>query len=493
MSRPPIHIPLTLFLIALVPRLSLALAYLHAPIGLDDMFQYDMLARSLATGNGYRWYARADAARMLPYLKREYGLTLSLEQFPPNGLRTTFRAPGYPFFLAALYALFAPEHRLAAARLVQTLLGAMLAPGTALLSLRLGHSRRAAFVAGGLVALYPILWMYPLGLASENLFLPLVLLSLILLLHASRTPRLAAAIAAGLSLGASTLTRGALALFLPAAALWLALGPTPEPSQTKASRRLRAARVAALTAAASIVILPWMLRNSLILGRPAFVETSIGYNLFVGYHPLSDGTFQTQAAVLPLSILDDGDRDRWTTSQAALFIRLDLLGALSRLPRRLAAFWGLEDRELTYFYANNYFGPIRQPWLALCYLVLVGPLIGLGLSAPWGMVLAPDRRGLALSLMLIGTAMLAYVPILAEPRYHLPLIPVLAAYAAATWTTPHAVRQLYERMHRRDPAAVCAATFVALLIVLWAWDFALDWDRLSAVMAPGGHRLGLAY
>ncbi len=493
MGRPPMRIHLTLFLIALVPRLSLALAYLHAPIGLDDMFQYDMLARSLAAGNGYRWYARADAARMLPYLKREYGLALSLEQFPEDGLRTTFRAPGYPFFLAALYALFPPGHRLAAARLAQTLLGAILAPGTALFSLRLGHSRRAAFVAGGLVALYPILWMYPLGLASENLFLPLVLLSLILLLHASHSPRLAAAIAAGLSLGASTLTRGALVLFLPAAALWLALAPTPEPSQTKPSRRLRAARVAALTTAASIVLLPWMLRNSLILGRPAFVETSMGYNLFVGYHPLSDGTFQTQAAVLPLSILDDGDRDRWTTAQAALFIRQDPLGALARLPRRLAAFWGLEDRELTYFYANNYFGPIRQPWLTLLYLVLVGPLIALGLSAPWGMALAPDRRSLTLSLMLIGTAMLAYVPILAEPRFHLPLIPVLTAYAAIAWTTPGAFRQMCQRLWHRDPAALWAACAVALLLVLWAWDFAIDSETLRAVMSPGGNLLRLSY
>jgi hypothetical protein len=29
-------------------------------IGLDDMFQYDMLARSLVAGNGFRWYAQED-------------------------------------------------------------------------------------------------------------------------------------------------------------------------------------------------------------------------------------------------------------------------------------------------------------------------------------------------------------------------------------------------------------------------------------------------
>ncbi len=51
--------PLALFVAALVPRLALVLA-LRVPIGLDDMFQYDMLARSLAAGHGYRWYGQAD-------------------------------------------------------------------------------------------------------------------------------------------------------------------------------------------------------------------------------------------------------------------------------------------------------------------------------------------------------------------------------------------------------------------------------------------------
>ena len=57
---------LALLLLALLPRLVLGLMFLNLPLGLDDMFQYDMLARSLAGGEGYRWYGRADAERMLP-------------------------------------------------------------------------------------------------------------------------------------------------------------------------------------------------------------------------------------------------------------------------------------------------------------------------------------------------------------------------------------------------------------------------------------------
>ena len=35
-------------------------------IGLDDMFQYDMLARSLSTGHGFRWYAQDDLKLIAP-------------------------------------------------------------------------------------------------------------------------------------------------------------------------------------------------------------------------------------------------------------------------------------------------------------------------------------------------------------------------------------------------------------------------------------------
>ncbi|MBI1856430.1 MAG: hypothetical protein HYR93_11295, partial [Chloroflexi bacterium] len=52
------------------------------------MFQYDMLARSLASGNGFRWYAPADLARIAPYLR----LDIAALALDPRGMLTTFRA-----------------------------------------------------------------------------------------------------------------------------------------------------------------------------------------------------------------------------------------------------------------------------------------------------------------------------------------------------------------------------------------------------------------
>ena len=53
---------LVILLLALVLRLIPVIATREMRIGLDDMFQYDMLARSLAAGDGFRWYAEDDLA-----------------------------------------------------------------------------------------------------------------------------------------------------------------------------------------------------------------------------------------------------------------------------------------------------------------------------------------------------------------------------------------------------------------------------------------------
>ena len=466
-----------LFLLAALPRLTLALIYIDLPIGLDDMFQYDMLARSIASGNGYRWYARADVAALRPYLDEWYRIDLPTSEVPLDGYRTTFRAPGYPLFLAGIYALAPVGDRLAAARLVQVLLGALLAPLTALLAARILPPSRAPFFAGTAVAFYPILWMYPIGLGSENLFLPLCLGSGLALLHAARSARAGPAAAAGLFMGAAALTRGGFALTLPLVLIWLA-------------RRVGLRRAALATIVAAGVFLPWSIRNSLVLGRPAFVETTVGYNLFIGYHPEGDGGFVTRIALLPVRFLDDGERDRWTMEQALGHIRSDPARAVGLSLRRLAYFWGWETREIVYFYGNNAFGPVAAAWLFLAMAILVLPWVGVALSAPVGLAVAPKTDGGSLSLVYLVGAMLPYIPILAEPRFHLPVLPWLAAYAAFALTGRSRWRPASSA---RRAALLAAGMAMIVLLVLWTWDGLRLLPRWQAVSAPGGHQLYLDY
>ncbi|MBK8420091.1 hypothetical protein [Candidatus Villigracilis saccharophilus] len=132
--------PVRIFLIALVLRLIPVLLTRSLGIGLDDMFQYDMLARSLASGRGFRWYAQADLKQLEPYV--DFDLATAKGYDPKYGLYTSFRAPLYPAFLAIVYYFSgAGASRFFAARLAQIIfLGAPLAPLTYLVSKRLAAS-----------------------------------------------------------------------------------------------------------------------------------------------------------------------------------------------------------------------------------------------------------------------------------------------------------------------------------------------------------------
>jgi hypothetical protein len=179
--------------------------------------------------------------------------------------------------------------------------------------------------------------------------------------------------------------------------------------------------------------------------------------------------------------------------QALQFIRADPSLVPQRALNRLVLLAGLEDRELVYFYTNGYFGPISQPWLALAYLGLVLPWLAVAGGGPFGLAAAWDaagrpRLGALLTVSLVASTLIGYLLILADARFHLPLVAPLACFAAAAWTTPRAERRALSPWARRFAWAA-----LALLVILWWADVARDAPELIRVMSPGGHRLALSY
>src|SRR6266508_254339 len=119
-----------IFVVALILRLIPVFLSRGLGIGLDDMFQYDMLARSIVSGNGFRWYAQADLNQLAQFV--DFDLSSVKEYDPIRGIPTSFRAPLYPMFLAIVYFFSGTGFsRFFAARLAQAIfLGAPLAPLT---------------------------------------------------------------------------------------------------------------------------------------------------------------------------------------------------------------------------------------------------------------------------------------------------------------------------------------------------------------------------
>ena len=471
LSRP---ITVRLFLLALLLRLIPVLFAIHLPIGLDDMFQYDMLGRSIVSGNGYRWYSQADIDLVKQFIDIDF-----IGDYDPRGVLTSFRAPGYPTFLASIYALSGLEWRLFAARLVQAVLGATLAPMTYLLSRRLFPKRDdvAAF-AGIAMAVYPLLVLYPLALATETLFIPLVLAGTLALLRASDSRRAMDFLLAGAIFGAATLTRSVIFGFVGLAIPWIWF----------AAKQKRGAMYFALAVLA--LVLPWTLRNSLLHHRFTFVENSFGYNFHMGFHPKGTGTFQFGISLELVPYLDDAVRNEIGMQQGWQFIREDP-GRVPQLAlNKLGYFFSLERRALTYFYSNNFFGNIPAPLLITLFLLFTLPF---PIIATLAAVAVPfvhvSKERLLIYLLVIGY-LIPHLVLIAEERFHVALVPMIAIFAGYAWHSRHEIREA-AKANRTQLAF--AAILVALLWLNWGGELLRDADKLALLFGPDGNHAGFSY
>jgi 4-amino-4-deoxy-L-arabinose transferase-like glycosyltransferase len=229
---------LLILLLALVARLG----FWFVVVGFDttgggDEPDYHRLASSLAAGEG---------------------LT------SPLGEPTAARPPLYPILLGALYKLTGPDPDVG--RALQVLLGVVIVLLVHQLALRF-FSPTTALLAAALAAVNPGLVYMSALLMSENLYVILLLLTLIVLAPEFRrseerermgrpTARMATA---GLLVGLASLARPTgfvIAIILAGAMLFFAI--------ESAGRRLRKAAV--FMALAVAVVAPWSVRNYVQLG-----------------------------------------------------------------------------------------------------------------------------------------------------------------------------------------------------------------------------------
>ncbi|PKN87935.1 MAG: hypothetical protein CVU46_02580 [Chloroflexi bacterium HGW-Chloroflexi-8] len=465
-----------LFVGSLLIHLAVVCVFINKPIALDDMFQYDMLARSIKEGNGFRWYAKADVEILRPYYSRF--LDIDRLPFPDKGLVTTFRAPGYPLLLALLY-VFVPESlRFIIARLVQAILAAMLALLTILLCQQIGFCKKVSILSAIGISFYPILLFYPIGLASENLYIPLSFFSVILILFSIKKNALRWSMLAGLFCGLTILTRSVFAVFTLFSGIWLIHF---SPLKIKAG-------LSFLLIAFGICI-PWSIRNSFIMKKPAFVENSLGYNMFIGYHPLGDGGFVSDIAIKPMNILDDGEREQFCMQQAIEFIHQDPVEAARRVFSRLLKFIGPEDREFFYLYSNNLIGAIPQPWLVLIYALLVIPWGFTLFYGAIGLWMTRDRKAVFLILIFLFAYGLPHLLIIAEPRFHLAWVPVLIPFAALAWDSRKEIRW---KPSIDSKWMIITGIFILILFIFYGF-LEIDFSKLCSVMKSGGNKLRFPY
>jgi len=231
-----------------------------------------------------------------------------------------------------------------------------------------------------------------------------------------------------------------------------------------------------------LVTVPWAVRNTLLHGQPAWIETALGYDLYVGYHPRSTGTFQHGISLDLFPILDDAERNARGMEAFWRFVRSDPGRVPYLMARKAGYLWGLDKRALVYFYANGYLGQWPGWLLGLALLVACTPLVVLAPVAAGGLICGRMERRKALIALLFAYYAGAHMLILAEPRFHVPLLPVIAVLAAYAFVEqPWRSSRPWQRK--------LTALLVVLLLVNWGLELARDWNALAALFGPEGHRL----
>jgi len=483
-----------IYLVALILRLIPVVFAREMGIGLDDMFQYDMLARSIAQGNGFRWYAHADLDRFASFL--DFDLT-SLKDYDHSlGIPTSFRAPLYPAFLAVVYFFSGLDFpRFFAARLTQAIfLGAPLAPVTYLVALRLSYFifpgemkdeigkkiEQIARVAAWIVAAYPLLLVYPLGLGTENPFFVLLLASCLFLLLSIEKPTTFHFLLSGFFLALTSLTRSVILPFAIAVFCLLFF--------------LHGKRTLLGILSFTLVITPWIVRNSVLHHKLTGIETSMGYNLYLGYHPKGNGSFVFGPSLDLLTILDDAERDKFGTEKAIEFIKAEPERIIPLTVNRLGFFFGLEKRVLMYFYSNNILGFIPLPLLLTISAILLLPFAVILISAVLGLSLLRWTPQTCLLVLLFVCYIIPHVFILSEDRFHLALVPYIAILATQFWF--NGFRALTVRWRESKTGKLLVIISVAcvfLLLLNWGLELARDWDKIAQLLGPNGNETYFAY
>jgi 4-amino-4-deoxy-L-arabinose transferase-like glycosyltransferase len=399
-------------------------------------------------------------------------LVLHHEYASTVGTPTAMRPPLYPAFLAAVYSLFGVGNY-QAVRLFQVGLGLL----NVAIAYRLGtraFGRSAGTCLAGLLAVYPSMVGFNNLLLTEVLFTTLLCASCTFLVESLESPSLPKVAAAGVTLGLGALTRSVLWIFPAPLILFLLLA-----WRLPLRRRLVAASVFAAAFAATIA--PWSIRNTRLERTFIPIDTMGGRNFMMGnyeYTPLyrawdaisiegARNWYEVLLASDPsVAGTTQGQRDKRAFQYGKAYVLAHPAQTFQRDVMKFFNFWGLE-RELVAGLGRGYFGSVSAPALVGATVLIFGGYALAMLAGAFGMVMAPpaDRRVHLLLLMVVGFICAMHAITFGHSRYHLPLMPIVLAYAASAAVN---ARDIWAR--KGEWSFLLAVALCGLFVAGWAFE-----------------------
>ena len=385
--------------------------------GVHDPAFYTLLGRSIADGDGYRLL---------------------------SGEPTAFYPVGYSAALSVVFKIMTwlpfGDNEPMAIGVFNLLLGV----ATILLVFEAGRrlfDNRTGIVAAAIVSIYPNLIFHTSAALTETLFNFIMMSAIVVLLWRPWSGQFGwrKLVLFGALLGASALVRPISLLVLPALlVVWLIAG-------YGRSHSLRL--VAVISIAAVAVITPWAVRNMIVMNSPrVIISTNLGDNLCIGNNASATGAFNV--GLDPTARTDDycfhdlGDmrrpayevrRNTLTMERALEYIRGHPIDELRLMPKKLY-YTIYNDHDGLYAVESYSEDPfIGSPLRAVLETLANGWFWSTSVIGLLGLCFLTSRRDPRCPFFLATMVALALPVVIffGDPRFKLPVVPLLSVAAAA--------------------------------------------------------------
>jgi 4-amino-4-deoxy-L-arabinose transferase-like glycosyltransferase len=410
LSRREIAILAVIVAVGLALRLAWVLSVDTQLQAFSDPQWYYAVAANIADGHG------------ATIVKTPFG------SLPGAGGFETLKWPvGYPLTLAPLFRAFGES--LTTAKVVNGLAGAATVPLAFVIARRLGDAT-TGLVAAGMMAVYPAHIIWSSVLYSDVLFTLPFAAAIAVVIVARPAPRPAIGLGVGLLIGYAMAIRPTAAVLLVAVVVyWWIRAP---------QRRATVAAAVTVFAGVLLIAAPIAAWNSVRSGSPKLLSENMGYNLRIGHAPYSTGRYVTPD---DLWATVDGHADPSALPSESLAIRRAVRYAMSHPGNEVA----LSGKKVFYLYTTDSDATIwastfgRTPfWGSAGAASRLGDVADIASWAVVLLALASLPRTLTLRremlfawlVLMLWTA--THVVFFGEPRYRLPILPLLLTFAATS-------------------------------------------------------------
>jgi hypothetical protein len=341
---------------------------------------------------------------------------------------TAYWPVGWPGFLGIVFWLAGPSPFLG------QMLNLLCSAAIFVLTLRLGTALFKEELVGRLSVLMlticPNQITYVPALGTEVFYTALLLFAIDLLVVGSRW-RL---VVSGIIFGIAALTK-AQTLLLPVMlfAAWWVVSERPRGSSSQL------AKVAVIYAAMAAVILPWSVRNYHVFGAIVPISTNGGLTLLAGNNPSAQGDHTPNdplVKAVPHGVAEQVAADHLATSLAITWIRQHPGAAIALVPKKIWRLWAPDgegewayqagyDDYMKYWFVFRAIRVVNQAY----YFVLICLLV---VSIPY---CYRYRDAMAIPWWVTGYVLIFYTTLISiifsgQSRFHFPMIPWIAMYAA---------------------------------------------------------------